>query len=55
MLTQETISLLYKVNDEMSSVRKELDAHMYGKDIPQEDKTYCQKVYGAICSVMDLL
>lgn len=50
----ETISLLYKVQAQCKAIRKDMDAYMHG-DIPQEDKTYCRRVYDAVCKVMDLL
>ena len=50
----ETISLLYKVQDQCKTIRKDMDAYMYG-DIPKEDKAYLRKVYDAVCKVMDML
>ena len=50
----ETISLLYKVQDQCKAIRNDLDGYMHG-DIPQEDKTYLRKVYDAVCKVMDIL
>ena len=51
----ETITLLYKVQEQCKAIRKDMDAYMHGDDVPQEDKTYCRKVYDAVCKVMDLL
>lgn len=51
----ETITLLYWVQDKCKAIRKDMDAYMHGDDVPQEDKTYCRKVYDAVCKVMDLL
>ena len=54
MMRPGTINLLYKVQDQCKAIRNDLDAYMH-RDIPQEDKTYCRKVYDAVCRVMDLL
>lgn len=55
----ETISALYKVQDLMKQAREVLDTRMYRSDdsleLPEEDKTYCRRVYDAVCKVSDLL
>lgn len=52
----ETITVLYKVSDELTRLREVLDDHMYRSgSIPDEDHDYCRKVYNKICEVLDLL
>lgn len=55
-MTQETIKMLYGVQDKLKELRKDLDRYMYySGPRPDEDVAYCRKVYDAICKVMDLL
>lgn len=55
----KTLNTLYKVQDLMKQAREVLDTRMYRSEdsleLPEEDKTYCRKVYDAVCNVMDLL
>lgn len=52
-----TTSVLYGVKSDLEAIRAKLDAYMYGgeKPIPDEDLTYCRKVYNSICKTEDLL
>lgn len=54
-MNPETITLLYKIQDQFKSIRRDMDAYMHGDDVPREDKTYLRKVYNAVCKVTDLL
>ena len=55
-MTQETIKILYSVQDKLKEIRKDLDEYMYySGPRPDEDHDYCRKVYDAVCKVMDLL
>jgi hypothetical protein len=56
IMTQETIKILYGVQDKLKEIRKDLDRYMYySGPRPDEDVDYCRKVYDAVCKVMDLL
>ena len=52
----QTTSILYKVSDKLNECRTLLDDYMYRSGgIPDEDHTYCRKVYDSICKTLDLL
>ena len=52
----ETTAILYKVSDKLTEIRGILDDYMYrGEPIPEEDHTYCRRVYDSICRTLDLL
>lgn len=58
-MNNETIVVLYKVLDTMTSVRKMLDDFMYNRTEPMntnsEDYKHLRAVYDRICRVCDLL
>ena len=52
----QTTAILYNVQDKLDECRKILDGYMYRSGgIPDEDRTYCRKVYDSICKTLDLL
>lgn len=52
----QTTAILYNVQDKLDECRKILDGYMYRSGgIPDEDLTYCRKVYDSICKTLDLL
>ena len=58
-MTRQTILALEKVRNKLQECRNIIDNHLYyGPDsanVPEEDLTYCRKVYAAVCKAMDLL
>lgn len=55
-MSPETINTLYKVQDLMKEARRVLDERMYGGDaLEPGEKEVCQRVYSAVCKVLDLL
>lgn len=52
----ETTTVLFRVKEALEGTRTILDDHMYRSGgIPDEDLTYCRRVYARICNVLDLL
>lgn len=52
----QTEAILYNVSDKLNECRTLLDDYMYRSGgIPDEDHTYCRKVYDKICKALDLL
>ena len=55
-MSPETISALYKVQDLMKEARRVLDERMYGGNaLEPGEKAVCQRVYSAVCKVLDHL
>lgn len=58
-MTRETNLALDKVRDKLQECRNIIDNHLYyspkSDNVPEEDITYCRKVYAAVCKAMDLL
>lgn len=68
-MTRETNLALDKVRDKLQECRNIIDNHLYyspstdtmhlftggNEGVPEEDVTYCRKVYAAVCKAMDLL
>lgn len=55
-MSPETINTLYRVQDLMKEARRILDARMYGgNELEPGEKAHCQRVYHAVCKVLDLL
>ena len=55
-MKHQTETILYKVQDKLNECRTLLDDYMYRSGgIPNQDLTYCRKVYDSICKTLDLL
>lgn len=52
----QTLAILYKVQGKLNECRNILDDYMYHSGgIPDEDHSYCRRVYDSICKSLDLL
>lgn len=58
-MTRQTTLTLTKVRSKLQECRNIIDEHLYygldSANVPEEDLTYCRKVYAAVCKAMDLL
>lgn len=58
-MTRETTNTLDKVREKLQECRNIIDNHLYygldSANVPEEDLTYCRKVYASVCKTMDLL
>ena len=55
-MSPETINTLYKVQDLMKEARNVLDERRYGGNaLEPGEKAVCQRVYSAVCKVLDHL